>query len=153
MESTEIIYPLDGDDVIPVKAEDVVCFRMEVTVRLKEKLLEIAVELKDGTLLNSNSYEPSEANNLLRTLLKTKDFVIVNRTDKPPFCQGTTTIRTRVGVRFLAVRKIGMHLEYVESNSKYSKSCPILFFRGKVVKSTAENYWKWKESQEEKNEI
>ena len=141
MEPTEIIYPLNGLDIIPVKAEEVVCFHKEVWDKpeFKEELLWIEVELENGTILCSKNYKPSEANNLLRTLLKKNDFVLVHRT-KNPFSLADPTIRIS-GVRFLAVRTIGKYMDYIEYGNG-DPWTPVL--SGKVVESTVVNYKKWK---------
>ena len=139
MKETEIIYPLDGDDVIPVKAEEVVYF-------LKEKETHggyrwIVIELKDGTSLQSDRYEYSEANNLMRTLLKNNDFVLM----KPYSFSDRGDLTTLYGVRFSVITEIGEYMDFVEYGH-YA-------INAELVKSTVKNYKKWKKLQEEKNEI
>jgi hypothetical protein len=70
MEESEIIYPFNGLDVIPVKAKEIICFWKEQGIN--DPRIWLAVKLKDSTILQSNRYTASEANNLLRTLLKNK---------------------------------------------------------------------------------
>ena len=138
MKETEIIYPLDKLDIIPVKAEDVVCFWKELEIHGGYRW--IAVELKDGTFLLSNRYEYSDANNLMRTLLKNNDFVLM----KPYSFSDQGDLTTLYGVRFSAITKIGEYMDYVEYGH-YS-------IKAKLVESTVKNYKKWIEAQKTVNE-
>ena len=156
MEESEIIYPLDGDDVIPVNAEEVILFqKMESTTESTDELVIyetsvwMAVELENGTVFSSNGYNPSEANNLLSTLLKKMDFVLVNQIDNP-FCQGDYIVRLS-GVRFSSIIEIDKRrgLDYVDYGNPYASTRKVVW--GKLVESTVENYRKWKDSQEDKN--
>jgi hypothetical protein len=144
MESEEIIYPLDGDDVIPVKAEEVVCFQTELKPPWYRKRTWMAVELKNRTFLASNRYEGSEIDNLLRSLLKKNKFVFIKQPESEifPIIRGDLTILS--GVRFSAIIKIGKYMDYVKYESNYDR-----VLCGKVVEPTAENYRKWKETQED----
>lgn len=147
MESSEIIYPLDGDDIIPVKAEEVICFQTELKSPWYRKRKWMTVELKDRTFLASGIYEGSEIDNLLRSLLKNNKFVFIKQHEAELFPnRGDLTILC--GVRFSAIIKIGKYMDYVEYESNYDRVLP-----GKVVEATVVNYKKWKKSQEgKKNE-
>ena len=145
MKKTEIIYPLNGLDIIPVKAEEVICFTKEVwyTPEFKEKSLWIEVELENRTILRSNRYDPSEVNNPLRLLLKRNDFVIVKLND---LFLGQDQIIGIRGVKFSAIIEIGKFLNYVKYVDGYGGPH---IFRGNIVESTVKNYEKWKKSQED----
>jgi hypothetical protein len=152
MKEPELIYPLDGFDIVPVKANEVICFWKEYTTMIQDeldgKLVWMAVELENGSIFRSNRYEPSEANNLLRRLLKRNDFVIVKQDDI--FLKQDCLIRIS-GVRFPAIRAIGKNLASLEYNSSYDDGLSMHVIHGKVVESTSENYKKWKKSQEGEN--
>jgi len=138
MESEEIIYPLDGDDVIPVKAKEVVCFQTELKPPWYRKRTWMAVELKNRTFLASNRYEGSEIDNLLRSLLKKNKFIFIKQPESELFPnRGGLTILC--GVRFSAIIKIGKYMDYVEYESNYDR-----VLCGKVVEPTVENYLKWR---------
>ena len=148
MEEPEIIYPLDGQVIIPVKAEEVICFWKQRKVPWYS--IWMAVELKDGTYIASNRYKPSEAKSLMKTLLKKKDFVFIKQSDSEIFLNpGPPTI---CGVRFSVITNIGKYLGYVkhvEHGNPYASTRKVVL--GKVVGSTVENYKRWKKLQEEKN--
>jgi hypothetical protein len=140
MEDSELIYLLDDDDVIPVKAEEVVCFWNEPIMH--EDRIWMSIDLKDGTLLQSDRYGCSETDNILRTLLTKKDFVLIEQPGSNIFLD-PGHIRL-CGVRFSAIMKIGKYMDYVEYESDHNHRIP-----GKIVESTVKNYKKWKESQED----
>lgn len=137
MEESETIYPLDGFDIIPMKAEKVICFWKEQGIN--DPRIWLAVKLKDSTILQSNRYTASEANNLLRTLLKNKDFVFIKYT-AAHFYPLDSLVRIS-GVRFSAIDEIG--------NTDYIKYDFPSALTGKLVKHTVEQYRKWKETQKE----
>ena len=149
MEQPEIIYPLDELDIIPVKAEEVVCF-MNVPM-IDEGYIWMTIVLKDGTYLSSQRYECSEADNLLRTLLTKKDFVLLTHPKSDFFLNPGGFINLWGGVRFSAITKIDKieDLDYVDYWDPYAFLRKVVW--GKVVESTVENYKKWKALQEEKN--
>ena len=135
MEESDIIYPFNGLDVIPVKANEIICFWKEQGIN--DPWIRLAVKLKDSTILQSNRYTASEANNLLRTLLKNKDFVFVKQTAEH-FYPKDSLVRIS-GVRFSAIDEIG-NVDYI----KYDFPSTLT---GELVKHTAEQYRKWKETQ------